>query len=149
MDRFAREILIIEGIHEETVLYALSVGMRPTFFAKDLVRKPPSTFAEAMERSHVESNVEDYFGAKIQDHKRQQKHKDAPPRGGGQQPQQQQSQLKSSTAQQATTCKVSAPRADGSSDRPRRQTSDRCSSPWARNRQLAIRETNEEGHGGV
>lgn len=71
MDRFASEIQKIEGIQEEMILYAVNVGLRPTFFAGDLMRKPPSTFTEVMERSHGESNVEDYLMAKIQDHKRQ------------------------------------------------------------------------------
>lgn len=49
IDRFASEVQKVEGIQEETILFALNNGLRPTFFAGDLVRKPPSTFAEAME----------------------------------------------------------------------------------------------------
>lgn len=43
---------------------ALSNGIKPTFFAGDLVGKPLNTFAEVMERSHVEPNVEEYLGVK-------------------------------------------------------------------------------------
>lgn len=75
MDRFTCKVQEIKGIQEEMVLYALSIGLRSTFFVGDLVRKSPNTFAEAMERSHGESNVEDYPKEKIQELKHQQKHK--------------------------------------------------------------------------
>lgn len=49
---------------DEAILMALSNNLRPTRFSEDLVRNPTATFAEAMERSYSESNVEDYHEAK-------------------------------------------------------------------------------------
>lgn len=49
------------------------------------MRKPSNTFAEAMERSHGESNVEEYLGSKMQEHRQHQKPKSAHPKGRGQQ----------------------------------------------------------------
>lgn len=71
MDRFASEVQKIEGMQEEIIRFTLNSGLRPTFFVGNLMRKLPNTFAEAMERSHEESNVEDYLGSKIQEHRRQ------------------------------------------------------------------------------
>lgn len=48
-------------------LIALNSSLRPTFFAGSLVRKPPDTFVEAMERSHKETNVEDYLEPKFKE----------------------------------------------------------------------------------
>lgn len=72
MDRFAVKVQRVV-YSEEAILMTLSNGLRPTRFSGDLVRDPPTTFAEAMERSYKESNVEDYHEAKYKQIRQRQK----------------------------------------------------------------------------